>query len=68
MQQGSKWRRKILIKKSRLKEIKISGYKSLGTDTQPINLVSNAGKHDDGCVADLCWEERIFLIAISVWV
>ena len=25
-------------KKSRLKEIKISGYKSLGTDTQPINL------------------------------
>lgn len=25
-------------KRSRLKEIKISGYKSLGTDTQPINL------------------------------
>lgn len=25
-------------KKSRLKQIKISGYKSLGTDTQPINL------------------------------
>ena len=28
----------MLKKKSRLKEIKISGYKSLGTDTQPINL------------------------------
>lgn len=28
----------MLKKKSRLKEIKISGYKSLGTDMQPINL------------------------------
>ena len=28
----------MLKKKSRLKEIKISGYKSLGTDIQPINL------------------------------
>ena len=28
----------MLKKKSRLKEIKISGYKSLGTNIQPINL------------------------------
>ena len=31
-------RSRMLKKKSRLKEIKISGYKSLGTDIQPINL------------------------------
>lgn len=31
-------RKRVLDKRSRLKEIKISGYKSLGTDTQPISL------------------------------
>lgn len=34
-------RKRVLDKRSRLKEIKISGYKSLGTDTQPISLKMN---------------------------
>ena len=83
-------RSRMLKKKSRLKEIKISGYKSLGTDIQPINLemsnlniiigANGAGKsnfisffqmlakHDDGCVADLCWKEWLIRVITTIWI